>query len=71
MVEIRETVKEIVVPGYVQTEIAAEPQLGAEEKFIFAAYKARVGQQSRASVLEASAEAHVERPHNHILGNAS
>ena len=28
MVEIRETVKEIVVPVYGQTEIAAEPQLG-------------------------------------------
>ena len=36
LVEIRETVKEIVVPVYVGTEIAAEPQLAAEEKFIFA-----------------------------------
>jgi hypothetical protein len=32
LVEIRETVKEIIVPVYVQTEIAAEPQ----KKFIFA-----------------------------------
>jgi mRNA-degrading endonuclease RelE of RelBE toxin-antitoxin system len=37
LVEIRETVKEIIVPVYVQTEIAAVPQLAAEEKFIFAA----------------------------------
>jgi mRNA-degrading endonuclease RelE of RelBE toxin-antitoxin system len=36
LVEIRETVKEIVVPVYVQTEIAAVP-LAAEKKFIFAA----------------------------------
>ncbi|HEY4979574.1 MAG TPA: UvrD-helicase domain-containing protein, partial [Candidatus Acidoferrum sp.] len=36
LVEIRETVKEIIVPVYVQTEIAAEPQQAAEKKFIFA-----------------------------------
>jgi mRNA-degrading endonuclease RelE of RelBE toxin-antitoxin system len=36
LVEIGETVKEIIVPVYVQTEIAAEPQQAAEKKFIFA-----------------------------------
>jgi len=36
LVEIRETVKVIIVPVYVQTEIAAEPQAAAEKKFIFA-----------------------------------
>jgi mRNA-degrading endonuclease RelE of RelBE toxin-antitoxin system len=36
LVEIRETVKEIVVPVYVQTEIAAAPQPSAEKKCIFA-----------------------------------
>jgi hypothetical protein len=36
LVEIRETVNEIVVRVYVQTEIAAAPQPSAEEKCIFA-----------------------------------
>jgi hypothetical protein len=36
LVEIRETVKEIVVPVYVQTEVAAAPRPSAEEKCIFA-----------------------------------
>ena len=36
LVEIRETVKEIVVPVYVQTEIVATPQPSAEEERIFA-----------------------------------
>ena len=36
LVEIRETVKEIVVPVYVQTEIGAERQHAAEERLIFA-----------------------------------
>src|ERR1700730_10778387 len=36
LVEIRATVKEIVVPVYVQTEVAAAPQLSDEEKCIFA-----------------------------------
>ncbi len=36
LVEIRETVKEIVVPVYVQTAIAAAPQQSAEKKCIFA-----------------------------------
>lgn len=36
LVEIRETVKEIVVPVYVQTQIAAARQPSAEEKCIFA-----------------------------------
>jgi hypothetical protein len=36
LVEIRETVKEIVVPVYVHTEIAAERQHAAEKRFIFA-----------------------------------
>jgi mRNA-degrading endonuclease RelE of RelBE toxin-antitoxin system len=36
LVEIRETVKEIVVPVYVQTPVTAEPQQAAEKKFIFA-----------------------------------
>jgi hypothetical protein len=36
LVEIRETVKEIVVPVYVPTEIAAKPQSAAEKNFIFA-----------------------------------
>ena len=36
LVEIRETVKEVVVPVYVQTEIVATPQPSVEEKRIFA-----------------------------------
>lgn len=36
LVEIRETVKEIVVPVYVQTRIAAAPQPSPEKKCIFA-----------------------------------
>ena len=36
LVEIRETVKEIVVPVYVQTELAAAPKPAAEKKPIFA-----------------------------------
>jgi hypothetical protein len=36
LVEIHETVKEIVVPVYVPTEIAAKPQPAAEKNFIFA-----------------------------------
>jgi mRNA-degrading endonuclease RelE of RelBE toxin-antitoxin system len=36
LVEIRETVKEIVVPVYVETEIAVAPQPAAEKKCIFA-----------------------------------
>jgi mRNA-degrading endonuclease RelE of RelBE toxin-antitoxin system len=36
LVEIRETVKEIVVPVYVQTEIAFEPQPAAKKKCFFA-----------------------------------
>ena len=36
MVEIRETVKEIVVPVYVPTEIAAAPQPSGAQKLIFA-----------------------------------
>jgi mRNA-degrading endonuclease RelE of RelBE toxin-antitoxin system len=36
LVEIRETVKEIVVPVYVQTAIAVEPQQAAAKNFIFA-----------------------------------
>jgi mRNA-degrading endonuclease RelE of RelBE toxin-antitoxin system len=36
LVEIRETVKEIVVPVYVPTEIAAEPKPAANKKCIFA-----------------------------------
>src|SRR6202158_4193012 len=36
LVEVRETVKEIVVPVHVQTEIAADPQPAAEKKCIFA-----------------------------------
>jgi mRNA-degrading endonuclease RelE of RelBE toxin-antitoxin system len=36
LVEIRETVKEVVVPVYVQTEVTAAPQPSAEEKCIFA-----------------------------------
>src|SRR5471030_271579 len=36
LVEIRETVKEIVVPVYVETEIAVAPQPTAEKKCIFA-----------------------------------
>src|ERR1035437_795210 len=35
LVEIRETVKEIVVPVYVQTELALAPQPAAEKKPIF------------------------------------
>ena len=35
LVEIRETVKEIAVPVYVRTEIGAERQHAAEERFIF------------------------------------
>jgi hypothetical protein len=35
LVEIRETVQEIVVPVYVQTELALAPQLAAEKKVIF------------------------------------
>src|SRR5580704_13462053 len=34
LVEIRETVKEVVVPVYVQTEIAAAPRPAAENRFI-------------------------------------
>jgi mRNA-degrading endonuclease RelE of RelBE toxin-antitoxin system len=37
LVELRETMKEIIVPVYMQTEIAAVPQLAAEKKLIFAA----------------------------------
>ena len=37
LVEIRETVKEIVVPVYVQTQFTAKPQPAAEKRFIFAA----------------------------------
>src|ERR1700731_2759582 len=36
LVEIRETVKEIVVPVYVQTEIVTKPQPAAEKKCVFA-----------------------------------
>src|ERR1700730_6682753 len=36
LVEIRETVKEIVVPVYVQTELAAERKPASEKKPIFA-----------------------------------
>jgi mRNA-degrading endonuclease RelE of RelBE toxin-antitoxin system len=36
LVEIRETVKEVVVPVYVQAEPAAELELSPENKFIFA-----------------------------------
>ena len=36
LVEIRETVKEVVVPVYVQTEIVATPQPSVEEERIFA-----------------------------------
>ena len=36
LVELRETVKEIVVPVYVPTEIAAERKRVAENEFIFA-----------------------------------
>src|ERR1700688_3006863 len=36
LVEIRETVKQIVVPVYVRKESAAGPQQAAEKKFIFA-----------------------------------
>src|SRR5438445_3442572 len=36
LVEIRETVKEVVVPVYVQAERAAAPKLTAEEKPVFA-----------------------------------
>ncbi len=36
LLEIRETVKEIIVPVYAQTEIAAKPQHAAEKSFIFA-----------------------------------
>lgn len=36
LVEIRETVKEIVVPVYVQAQVAAKPQPAAEKRFIFA-----------------------------------
>ena len=36
LVEIRETVKEIVVPVYVQTESAATPRQTAEKKALFA-----------------------------------
>jgi mRNA-degrading endonuclease RelE of RelBE toxin-antitoxin system len=36
LVEIRETVKEIIVPVYVQAEIAAKPQRAAEKTYIFA-----------------------------------
>jgi hypothetical protein len=36
LVEIRETVKEIVVPVYVPTEIAAAPQPSGAQKCIFA-----------------------------------
>jgi mRNA-degrading endonuclease RelE of RelBE toxin-antitoxin system len=36
LVEIRETVKEIVIPVYVQTEVAATPQPAAEKMCIFA-----------------------------------
>jgi mRNA-degrading endonuclease RelE of RelBE toxin-antitoxin system len=36
LVEIRETVKEVVVPVYVQTELAAEPKPAAEKKPMFA-----------------------------------
>lgn len=34
LVEIRETVKEIIVPVYVHTKFAAEPKLAAEKKAI-------------------------------------
>src|SRR6202165_5680132 len=36
LVEIRETVKEVVVPVYIQTETAAMPKPTAENKAIFA-----------------------------------
>src|SRR5260221_14509656 len=36
LVEIRETVKEVVVPVYVQAEVAAKPQRAAEKNYIFA-----------------------------------
>ena len=36
LVEIRETVKEVVVPVYVQTELAFQPKPDAEQKSIFA-----------------------------------
>lgn len=36
LVEIRETVKEVLVPAFVQTETAAEPKLVPEKKPIFA-----------------------------------
>ena len=36
LVEIRETVKEVIVPVYVQTELAAAPKPAAEKKAIFA-----------------------------------
>src|SRR5208282_3875113 len=36
LVEIRETVKEVVVPVYVQTELAFRPKPAAEQKSIFA-----------------------------------
>jgi hypothetical protein len=37
LVEIRETVKEIVVPVYVRTKFAAEPKLAAEKKAVYIA----------------------------------
>lgn len=36
LVEIRETVKEVVVPVYVQTELAAAPKPAAKKKLVFA-----------------------------------
>jgi superfamily I DNA/RNA helicase/mRNA-degrading endonuclease RelE of RelBE toxin-antitoxin system len=36
LVEIRETVKEVVVPLYIQTELATEPRPASEKKSIFA-----------------------------------
>ena len=41
LVEIRETVKEIVVPVYVQAELAAEPKPAAERSRIFARHVRR------------------------------
>ena len=41
LVEIRETVKEIVVPVYVQTEIAAKPLRAAEKTCLFAGMSGR------------------------------
>jgi mRNA-degrading endonuclease RelE of RelBE toxin-antitoxin system len=35
LIEIRETVKEVIVPVYVQRELAYEPKLAADKKFIF------------------------------------